>query len=163
MYNQADVQAYEMEEPERPAGLMEAIILFGGLVVIFDGIGAVIGRLTAVNVPVCACLNIFLYAGAGFMAARHWTIANGVWAGIGVASIDAVLGQVLIAAILPNYRELITGQIEQVSDGVLIAVLVGALFAMVIGALISGALFGAIGAAISHSGPFRPKYIYDWD
>jgi hypothetical protein len=161
MYNQAEVQAYEGPVPERPMGLIEAIVLFGVLAVVFDGIGAVIGRLVGLDLPLCACLNVFLYVGAGFVAARHSTIANGIWAGIGAVSIDTVLGQLLLLAILPTYQTMLTNQFKQASGGVLIALTVGTIVVTVIVALIIGALFGAIGAAISHAGPFRPRYYWD--
>lgn len=163
MYNQAEVQQYDEPIHERPMGLVEAIVLFGGLAIILDGIGAVIGRLVGINVPIFACLNIFLYIGAGFVAARHSTIPNGIWAGIGAVSLDTVLGQLLLFAILPNYQGAITDQLKEASSSLLVAVTIGAIFGTVIGALIIGALFGVIGAAISHAGPFRPKYIYDYD
>lgn len=148
-------------EDERPMGLLEAIILCGGLVVILDGIGAVIGRLNGLDVPVLACLNLFFYIGAGFIAARHYTKANGVWAGVAVAAIDAVLGQLLIAAILPTYRDAPAELIAQIPDGFLIAIIIGAVLATMISVLIGGAICGAIGAALSHAGPFRPRYSYE--
>jgi hypothetical protein len=78
-------------------------------------------------------------------------------------SVDTVLGQLLLFAILPNYQAAVTDQLKGVSSGLLIAVIIGAVFGTVVGALIAGALFGAIGAAISQAGPFRPRYTYDYD
>jgi hypothetical protein len=160
MYNRAEVRASERAESGQPMGLLEAIVLFGGLAVILDGIGAVIGRLIGIEAPLFACLNLFLYIGAGFVAARYSTIANGVWAGIGVVSIDTVVGQLLLYTILPSYKTASAGLLQQAPGGLVIAVIIGAVLATVIGALLLGALFGAIGAAISHAGPFRPKDIY---
>jgi hypothetical protein len=161
MYNQAGIQAGERAKAEQPMGLLEAIVLFGGLAVILDGIGAVIGRLIGIEAPLFACLNIFLYIGAGFVAARYSTIANGVWAGIAVVSIDTVLGQLLLYMFLPSYKTASAGLLQQAPGGLVIAVIIGAVVATVIGALILGAICGAIGAAISHAGPFRPRYSWD--
>jgi hypothetical protein len=160
----ANIDAYKVPADERPSGMLEAIILFGGLAIILQGIGAVIGRLNGIPFAVCACFNPFLYAAAGFMAARHWTIANGVWAGIAVASLDAVLGQLLSALILPEtYRNAQAELVAALPGGALIFIIVIAVFATLIGVLLFGSLFGVIGAAISHSGPFRPRYRYHWE
>jgi hypothetical protein len=161
MYNRAEVRAREKAESDQPMGLIEAIVLFGGLAVIFDGIGAVIGRLIGIDAPLFACLNIFLYIGAGFVAARYSTIANGVWAGIAAVSIDAVLGQLLLFAILPSYKTASADLLKQAPGGLVIVVIIVAVLAMVIGVLILGAICGAIGAAISHAGPFRPRQSWD--
>lgn len=148
---------------DEPMGLLEAVILFGGLAVIFDGIGAVIGRLVGIDAPLLACLNIFLYIGAGFVAARYANIANGVWAGIAVVAIDAILGQLLVMAILPKYRELPTQLFASVPDGFLIVFVVAVAIGSLMSVMITGSICGVIGAAISHAGPFRPRYRYSAD
>ncbi len=164
MNEQAGVPAREATPPDEPMGLIEAIVLFGGLVVIIDGIGAVVKRLDGLNFLALSCLSLFvslaLYIGAGFVAARHTTFANGVWASIAVVSIDAILGQSLVAVITPSYRELPTELLASVPEGFLAIVIVAAVFGVLISVLLTGLICGAIGAAIAGSAPFRPRYRY---
>lgn len=160
MDEQAGVPAREAAPPDEPMGLMEAVVMFGGLVVIIDGIGAVIGRLNGLNFQVLSCLSLLLYIAAGFVAARHTTFANGVWASIAVVSIDAILGQLLVAVIIPTYRELPAELLASVPEGFLAVIIVAAVLGVLISVLLTGLICGAIGAAIAGSAPFRPRYRY---
>lgn len=160
MGEQAQVPIRPVAAPDEPMGFMEALILFGGLAIIFDGIGAVIGRISGLGVPVLSCLNIFLYIGAGFVAARYATKAAGVWASIAVASVDLVLGQLLVAAILPVYTDLSAQLTESVPTGYLAFLIVGVALISLISVLITGGICGLIGSAIAQSASFRPRYSY---
>lgn len=63
-------------DPARLApGYAEPATFFGTLVLILDGV-------------------------AGFVAARYIAVVNGVWAGIMVASLDTVFGQLMFISIL---------------------------------------------------------------
>jgi hypothetical protein len=158
---------YAMPEPaesrDQPMSMLEAALFFGILVLILDAIGAVIGRATGLNLPVCICGNVFLYAAAGFVAARYTAVINGVWAGIMTAALDATFGQLVFMGILPGYREMMTTSAETqqlipigiIGVVIVIYVLVAALMTMFV-----GAFWGFLGAAISQSGPFRPKVYY---
>lgn len=136
-------------------GLREAVILFGGLAIIVQGLGAVLARLNGWSVAPTACLVPFIYAPAGFMGARHARIANGVWAGVAVASLDSTIGSLLAAVINPaSYRRFSEGLPPGAPGGAIV-------FTLVIGivfVLISGSLFGVIGAAIAHANLFRPRH-----
>ncbi len=139
-------------------GLREAVILFGGLAIIVQGLGAVLARLNGWPIAPTAYLVPFIYAAAGFMGARHASIANGVWAGIAVASLDSTIGVLLAAVINPaSYRRLPEGLPPGAPGGVIVFALAIGLIIGVVFVLISGSLWGVIGAAISHASPFRPR------
>lgn len=158
---------YAMPEPaeqgERPMSMLEAALFFGVLVLILDAIGAVIGRATGLHVPVLVCANVFIYAATGFVAARYTATVNGVWAGIMVASLDSVFGQMIYLAILPGYRELLTTSAAAqriIPIGIIGVVIVLYVIVLAITTVIIGAFWGFLGAAIAQTGPFRPKYRY---
>jgi hypothetical protein len=151
------------QEGERPMTMLEAALFFGVLVVILDAIGAVIGRATGLNIPVCVCGNVFLYAAAGFVAARYTATINGVWAGIMAAALDTIFGQLVFMAILPGYREMIMSSAESqqmIPVGVLAIVLVLYVFGATIATVIVGAFWGFLGAAVAQLKPFRPAVHY---
>lgn len=151
------------ERGDRPMTMLEAALFFGVLALILDGIGAVIGRATGLNVPVCICGNVFLYAAAGFVAARYTATVNGVWAGIMVASLDSVFGQLMFMGILPGYRGMMLSSAESqqlIPGGVLAMVIVLYVIVGAIGTVIIGSFWGFLGAAVSQLGPFRPKVAY---
>ncbi len=140
-------------------GLREAVILFGGLAIIVQGLGAVLARLNGWSVAPTACLIPFIYAAAGFMGARHASIANGVWAGVAVASLDSTIGVLLAAVINPaSYRRFSDGLPPGAPGGAIVFALAIGLVIGVVFVLISGSLFGVIGAAIAHASPFRPRH-----
>ncbi len=139
-------------------GLREAVILFGGLAIIFQGLGAVLARINGWPLAPTACLIPFIYAAAGFMGARHASIANGVWAGVAVASLDSTIGVLLAGVINPvPYRRLSESMSAGAPGGAIFLGLAIGLMMGIIFVLITGTLFGVIGAAISHASPFRPR------
>lgn len=162
-------QAYGYPAPasrptgEQPMSMLEAALFFGVLVLILDAIGAVVGRAVGWNAPLCACVNVFFYAAAGFVAARYTATVNGIWAGIMVAALDTVFGQAIILAILPEYRAMLMSSAETqqaIPGGVLAVVAVIYVLVATISTFILGSFWGLIGAAIARSGPFRPKEDY---
>lgn len=158
MYEQRIAIESGADADDEVMGLREAVILFGGLAIILQGIGAVIARMNGWTIAPTACLLPFLYGAAGFMGARHASIANGVWAAIAVASLDSTIGLLLAAVINPTpYRGFSEGMSAGVPGGVIFVVLAIGLVIGVISILISGSLFGVIGAAISHASPFQPR------
>ena len=152
------------EGGDRPLSMLEAALFFGVLSLIVDGFGAVVGRVSGIGVSLCLCgtflVTLAFCAAAGFVAARYTAVVNGVWAGIMVAALDAVFGQLIYFVALPEARELsLLG--SQVPDGVASgAIGFAIIFTVIIGAIVTiiiGAFWGFIGAAISHLGVFRPQ------
>src|SRR5262245_38441271 len=93
------VQPTRAEQSDQPMSMLEAAIFFGAFSLILDGIGAVIGRIVGISFLPILCLlgllHIAFVAAAGFVAARYTTTINGVWAGIMVAAINSVFGQLI--------------------------------------------------------------------
>jgi hypothetical protein len=140
--------------------MLEAALFFGVLVLIVDAIGSVIGRAVGVQFPVCICLNVFFYAAAGFVAARYTATINGVWAGIMVAALDSVFGQLIFMAILPNYRASMMASAEAqqaIPIGIVGVVIVLYVIFTAIAVLLMGAFWGFLGAAMSQVGPWKAK------
>ena len=157
-------------EGDRPMSMLEAALFFGVLAIIVDGIGAVVGRLSGTAGGLCVCgtflATLAFCAAAGFVAARYTVVVNGVWAGIMVAALDSVFGQLIYLVALPSYRELSLrgSQLpEGVSSGALTFAIV---FTVIVGAIftiLGGAFWGFIGAALSHLRVFRPQAAYAED
>lgn len=139
-------------------GLLEIAALFGGAGILIQGFGVVIERLTGTNLAALACLTPFLYTGAGFVAGRYGTLANGVWAGIMVAAVNALAGFLLSLLNLPGDYRGLTGQLAaQVPAGVIGVIIVAAVFSILLNVLLGGSLCGALGGAIAQARPFRPR------
>jgi hypothetical protein len=159
MYEQGTRLGSTAVADDEVIGLREAVLLFGGLAIIFQGLGAVLARINGWPIAPTACLIPFIYAAAGFMGARHASIANGVWAGIAVASLDSTLGVLLAGVINPApYRGFSEGISAGTPGGATFFVLAIGLALGVFFVFVFGAFFGVIGAAISHSSPFRPRH-----
>ena len=155
------------EGGDRPLTMLETALFFGVLALIFDGVGAVIGRASGAGMPLCLCgtflVTLALCAAAGFVGARYTAVVNGVWAGIMVAALDAVFGQLIYLAVLPGYRELALrgSQLpEGVSSGALTFAIVSTVVIGAVFTILGGAFWGFIGAALSQSRAFRPKTAY---
>lgn len=148
------------DRSDQPAmmGLLEVVSLCGGILVLVQGFGLVLGRLSGTNVALLSCLSPFFYIGAGFLAGRYTTIANGVWAGIAVAAIDTVVGMIFSLFSLPSNFAQLQGQLTTaVPAGLVGVVIVIAVLGMSLNVLITGSLCGAIGGAIAQSRPFGPR------
>lgn len=159
-------QSRRAERDDQPMSMLEAAIFFGVLSLILDGIGAVIVRVTGIPFLLFGCLGglatILIIMATGFVAARYTATINGVWAGIMVAAINSVFGQLIFIAAIPEYRELAFSG-SQTGNAVSTASAIGMALGVVIGALgtiIGGAFFGFIGAAFSRLGVFRPQVEY---
>jgi hypothetical protein len=159
-------QSKRAARDEEPMSMLEAAIFFGVLSLIIDGIGAVIARVTGIPFLLFACLGglatTLIIMVTGFVAARYTATINGVWAGVMVAAINSVFGQLIFIAALPEYRELMLSG-SQTGDTVGTASAIGMALGVVIGAIgtiIGGAFFGFIGAAFAQLGIFRPKVEY---
>lgn len=159
-------QPKQSSADEQSMSMLEAAIFFGVISLILDGLGAVVARVTGVSFLVLMCLSfpisIFLTIATGFVAARYTAVINGVWAGIMVAAITSVFGQLIFVVALPDYRDLVLNR-SQTADVVSTGSAIGMALGIVIGAIgtiIGGAFFGFIGAAFSQLGLFRPRYEY---
>jgi hypothetical protein len=153
----AEITPRDGAAPSAPMGLLEIVALCSGVLILVQGFGLVFGRVTGTNVGLLSCLSPFFYIGAGFLAGRYATIANGVWAGIAVAALDAVLSMVFALFSLPSGFEQLQRQLTaSVPAGFVGVIIVIAILGMALNVLIGGSLCGAIGGAIAQSRPFRP-------
>jgi len=153
-----EITPHDRTEQSAAVGLLEIVALCGGVLILVQGFGLVFGRLSGTNVALLSCLSPFFYIGAGFLAGRYATIANGVWAGIAVAAIDTVLSMIFAMFSLPSGFEQMQRQLTtSVPAGFVGVIIVIAVLGMALNVLIGGSLCGAIGGAIAQSRPFRPR------
>lgn len=153
-----EITPHDHTEQSAAMGLLEIVALCGGVLILVQGFGLVFGRLSGTNVALLSCLSPFFYIGAGFLAGRYATIANGVWAGIAVAAIDTVLSMIFAMFSLPSGFEQMQRQLTaSVPAGFVGVIIVIAVLGMALNVLIGGSLCGAIGGAIAQSRPFRPR------
>ncbi|HEY8600676.1 MAG TPA: hypothetical protein VIL85_19725 [Thermomicrobiales bacterium] len=155
---QAEITPHNRTAPSAPMGLLEIVALCGGILILIQGFGLVFGRLSGTNVSLLSCLSPFFYIGAGLLAGRYATIANGVWAGIAVAAIDTVVGMVFALFSLPSGFEQMQRQLGTAAPAGLVGfIIVFVVILACLNVLIVGSLCGAIGGVIGRSGPFRPR------
>ena len=139
----------------------ETVLFFGFLAVVCEGLWAALARLGGYDYTALACLGVVLYVAAGFVAARYRSVGAGVRAGMGVALLDATLGWGLAAALGPGRAWVPAGTAEQLAawpPEVLVGFAAIAVLVMTPLVLFVGALFGAIGAALSRLPGLRAPY-----
>jgi len=120
--------------------LWQAVLVFGVLVVTFDGIWAAIARHGSYSYAKGMWVSWFIYIVAGCMAGWHsGGILDGTWTGLGVSAIEATVGWRLSAVIGPGRLP------DSISKEDVPKTIAKAILAIVL----TGASLGTVGAIVS--------------
>jgi hypothetical protein len=120
--------------------LWQTILVFGALVVVFDGIWATIAHHSNYSYAKGMWVSWLIYTVAGGIACWHSSsILVGTWAGLGVAAIEATIGWQVSAVIGPGrLPESITS--KEAPKAIATAILT---------VILTGAGLGTVGAVLS--------------
>src|SRR5215212_2521606 len=95
--------------------VLTLVFAFGALVVLFNGLWAMLARAQGYPYGALFWVSWLIYAAAGFVAGQHRDLLTCAGIGAGVAGIEATLGWALAAAIGPGRpaRRLTAGVLGQ--------------------------------------------------